>query len=723
MISGSPSHRGSALASTCSWSLIATCFALVVWNAWVCDDAFITLRTVDNLVHNRGLTWNPGERVQAYTHPLWMFLVSAPYFLTREPYYTTLGVSLVATLAFLVLTRRLHSSSERSAALVLLALIASKPFVEFSTSGLENPLTHLLVCLVWWSCWKAGDDERGLRLTCFLSALTVLNRLDLALVVAPAVLSHAWRAGTALGWKVALRAIAVGSLPFLLWEAFSLFYYGRLLPNTAYAKLNTGIPWSSSAAQGLRYLWSNAIADPVGSTLICVAIAWPCVKRDRRLLPASLGILAWLLYQLRIGGDFMVGRYVTPALALACLVVVRLEWRALPWSVAIGLVALLSVAWPASPIRRVVLGAEDEPLEYSTGVGDEWSKAREASALFRGSRPGPENHTRARRARARADAVARGDEENRPVVEIAIGFYGFYAGPDTVVIDALALADPLLSALPMVPRESWRPGHYLRAIPAGYVETRFSGDNRLEDAGLAAYWDEVALVASGNLWSGARLAAIWRLNVGALDPLLDTFVAGIAERGPLVLEDAESPHRLTIEWAIAKHETAQGLIGQARATTGAERSRLLLKAVSECLLAMSAFDHEELTRERAMTRNTQSMAALALAEHSDGTERSLMLSEVVSSCHFVLELLAGEDYPREWMATQDNLATAFEAQARSSDGENRIRLLREAVAAKKRALEVAVEESTPADVEARRRRIETAEAECDALARALDNPD
>ena len=64
MISGVPSHRGSALASTCSWALIAICFALVVWNAWVCDDAFITLRTVDNLVHNRGLTWNPGERVQ-----------------------------------------------------------------------------------------------------------------------------------------------------------------------------------------------------------------------------------------------------------------------------------------------------------------------------------------------------------------------------------------------------------------------------------------------------------------------------------------------------------------------------------------------------------------------------------------------------------------------------------------------------------------------------------
>ncbi len=40
------------------------------------DDAYITLRTVDNFINGYGLTWNISERVQAYTHPLWMFLLS-----------------------------------------------------------------------------------------------------------------------------------------------------------------------------------------------------------------------------------------------------------------------------------------------------------------------------------------------------------------------------------------------------------------------------------------------------------------------------------------------------------------------------------------------------------------------------------------------------------------------------------------------------------------------
>jgi hypothetical protein len=67
---------------------------IVVVNAWMADDAFITLRTVDNFVAGHGLTWNVQERVQAYTHPLWMFLLSLLYVFTREPYFTGIFLGL-----------------------------------------------------------------------------------------------------------------------------------------------------------------------------------------------------------------------------------------------------------------------------------------------------------------------------------------------------------------------------------------------------------------------------------------------------------------------------------------------------------------------------------------------------------------------------------------------------------------------------------------------------
>ena len=45
---------------------------------------YITFRTARNFWNGRGLTWNPDERVQAYTHPLWMFVAVIAYGVSHE---------------------------------------------------------------------------------------------------------------------------------------------------------------------------------------------------------------------------------------------------------------------------------------------------------------------------------------------------------------------------------------------------------------------------------------------------------------------------------------------------------------------------------------------------------------------------------------------------------------------------------------------------------------
>ncbi len=55
---------------------------LLIRTAWLCDDAYISYRVVDNFVNGYGLKWNISERVQAYTHPLWLFLNIIAYSLT-----------------------------------------------------------------------------------------------------------------------------------------------------------------------------------------------------------------------------------------------------------------------------------------------------------------------------------------------------------------------------------------------------------------------------------------------------------------------------------------------------------------------------------------------------------------------------------------------------------------------------------------------------------------
>src|SRR4051812_23125668 len=66
--------------------------------AWVGDDAYFTFRTIDNFVHGYGLRWNVAERVQAYTHPLWLIDMTPFYRLTGEPYFTSIAVSIGLTL-------------------------------------------------------------------------------------------------------------------------------------------------------------------------------------------------------------------------------------------------------------------------------------------------------------------------------------------------------------------------------------------------------------------------------------------------------------------------------------------------------------------------------------------------------------------------------------------------------------------------------------------------
>jgi arabinofuranosyltransferase len=58
------------------WLVVVLVFFVILNRTWMSDDAYITLRTVDNFINGYGLTWNVNERVEVYTHPLWMLSLS-----------------------------------------------------------------------------------------------------------------------------------------------------------------------------------------------------------------------------------------------------------------------------------------------------------------------------------------------------------------------------------------------------------------------------------------------------------------------------------------------------------------------------------------------------------------------------------------------------------------------------------------------------------------------
>src|SRR5436190_15424365 len=74
---------------------------IILRNAWVGDDSYIGFRTVYNFSHGYGLTFNINERVQSFTNPLWIILMSFLYVFTGEAYFTSIILSLLITLFLL----------------------------------------------------------------------------------------------------------------------------------------------------------------------------------------------------------------------------------------------------------------------------------------------------------------------------------------------------------------------------------------------------------------------------------------------------------------------------------------------------------------------------------------------------------------------------------------------------------------------------------------------
>jgi arabinofuranosyltransferase len=216
-------------------SLLALFAGLVVCKAWVSDDAYITIRTIDNFLHGYGLRWNIDERVQSYTHPLWMFCLSAASILTREYFYTTMVVGICVSVATLVLVIRIAPAT-KVACLAVLLLCFSRAYTDFSTSGLENPLVHFLIAAYCLVLLPDSPPVPRVYWCNLIAALLAVTRMDTVLLVLPSLFVFLLEARRGIRWRI----VCLAWMPFVAWEVFSILYYGIPVPNTALAKLHTG---------------------------------------------------------------------------------------------------------------------------------------------------------------------------------------------------------------------------------------------------------------------------------------------------------------------------------------------------------------------------------------------------------------------------------------------------------------------------------------------------
>ncbi|MCC7009975.1 MAG: hypothetical protein IT184_14305 [Acidobacteria bacterium] len=542
-------------------ALVVIVFAAVlVRTAWIGDDMLISLRAVLNVTHGFGLTYNIAERVQAFTHPLWVLLVTLAYLVGGNLLLGTLALAgaLSVAVVWLVLTRATTAAQAAAAGVVLLF---SNAFVDYSTSGLENPLSHALIVALVLGAMRAEHCDRegvpggwadSLATLWSIESLLYLTRPDLVLIGAPLVVFGSLRARSVA--RVA-RAAAIGTTPALAWTLFSLVYYGFPFPNTAYAKLGAGIGFGPRWTQGWLYAADSIDRDPLTLVATAFAVLLGLSARHAVARLLAVGIALYLVYVVSIGGDFMSGRFFSAPLLASALIVGWMADRPQAFWVAATTV-LVAVGLSAAHVPLLNDSRFDDPGIRKSGIVDERGTYFKERSVVRGDRrtfrsPGwPMNTGAAIRPRV------------VPVCGLA-GAAGLEQGPFVHVLDECALTDPLLARLPAVYNDEWRIGHLRRTIPDGYEASLASDANLLTDPALKQFYDRIRLITRGRrLLAPERLRAIAGMTTGRYDALVNVpyyrheralvpldSLADVKENGTAI--DAPGVRRLTGPLAVS----------------------------------------------------------------------------------------------------------------------------------------------------------------------------
>lgn len=386
------------------WFVAALIFAYGVYRvialAWIGDDAFISFRYAKNLVDGLGLIYNVGERVEGYTNFLWTLIIAGGLKFGLDPVPLSIwlgGLSFFTTVGlFGYLSVRMAREIPGGCGLVIpltsLALLLHREMQVYATSGLETAFLTTLVSAGFLLLVLGRSPRTALwaGLVLVAAAMTRPDAMLFFVMAIPFVALQKEGRWSRLLWYLA--PLLVIYLPYWFWR---YSYYGYPFPNTYYAK-SGNLPYYS---QGWKYVWLYFKSYYILflSPLALLGLAG-CVVGMRKIdkimgslhgrlsLLILLFVIPYLFYVIRVGGDFMFGRFLIPITPLLFLSI-ELSLPAVVRSARVALVAagivLLAVAlhWnPFDPPNSLVNGIADEHYYYPNSWHE---RAREVGLRLR----------------------------------------------------------------------------------------------------------------------------------------------------------------------------------------------------------------------------------------------------------------------------------------------------------------------------------------------------
>lgn len=320
------------------WNTLAICAptALLVvlgyLHRWVADDGLIYTRAVRQILAGHGPRFNLTERAESSTGTLWQWLLVAMSLTSgADPALVAMALGLLCTTAGLLLaldgTRRFHLRAHGGRTALLpagvLVLLPVQAMWDYSTCGLETGLVFGWLGLCWWLLVRAADgmSSRALSASAVAIGLGPLVRPDLALVSA-VFLGCLWSA-VRPGRRATLRWLAAASALPLGYEIFRAGYYGILVPLPGITKEASASLWGRGLLYLENFVEPYRLWAPLALMVVLAGVVTARRAHHRHELviiaaPLLSGLLS-ALYEVKVGGDFMHGRTLLPALFLVLL--------------------------------------------------------------------------------------------------------------------------------------------------------------------------------------------------------------------------------------------------------------------------------------------------------------------------------------------------------------------------------------------------------------------
>jgi arabinofuranosyltransferase len=306
-------HSSALLVSLCLLAAIAISLLITThFLPAVVDDALISYRYTDRLLHGGGLTWNDGEFVEGYSNLLWVLLVAVGGLL--QPNLVAVGWVLgtmanIATLASITWTFGRRPNASTTAVLGGLLLIAcSESFAFWGIGGMETALMSALLSWALALVYRTPPDRFGPAAVyaSVLFGLLAITRPDGILFGIGVGIGELIRHGITRHTIRRAMGFAGAPLAFMgIQIAFRLAYYGSPIPNTSFAKLSFNF---ERIADGAAYLGKGALVNGalIATLVATIIVLWRSVRWQvlRQNAVFIIPGIVWLAYICAIGGDW-----------------------------------------------------------------------------------------------------------------------------------------------------------------------------------------------------------------------------------------------------------------------------------------------------------------------------------------------------------------------------------------------------------------------------------